>query len=140
MEISNMNKKYKTVNIDEAAYYAVKGHGYKVKNFGERSGEWEFVDEPTLQKTRKQFWGGKADVNLHKWMALRWTMKNEQRTVPMTIRKRFGVRQGEKYYYLNEKDNVCVAYMGPHIMHQERKEKGNFFLTSDEALDSRSKK
>lgn len=134
-----MRRKIETVLIDEAAYYAAKGIEYSVTVLGRRRSVWTFTGSDALEKLRKQFWGGRAEINLHKWLSLRTSMKHE------TAVREVGspdapIMNGETYYYISDDRLVKSALYGNAPIHQKRIQEGNFFRTSDEATEHRLKR
>ena len=70
--------KYKTTHLDEASYFVQKGHKYTSIKVGDLQPKRKFEHSKELEQHRKQFWGGNAVVNLHKWLSLRQQLKHEQ--------------------------------------------------------------
>lgn len=143
--------KFATTNIDEAAYYAVKGHKYAVESIGEKRGMWTFTGDSKLEAARKQFWGGRADVNLHKWLTIRTMMKYEQgnakllpkKSKPVRIPKVIGIAwqpaSGDTYYYIDDAGKVESAVYGiNNPVHIHRLYQGKIFKNSVDAAKSRN--
>ena len=134
-----MRRTLDTVLMDEAAYYASKGQSYTVHVKGQRRAVWSFIRNEAMDKLRKQFWGGRAEVNLHKWMSLRTSMKLET-AIKVVGSPDAPLMNGETYYYINEAGLVKSALYGNAPIHQKRLDEKNFFKTSDEATEHRLKR
>lgn len=133
--------KYKTNHLDEASYLAIKGHKYTTTKFGELKAEWKFESSDKLESHRKQFWGGTAIVNVHKWLCLREILKREQRSMLAVSKDNpFNLTNGQEYWYITEHNTLNTSLFGGALIHKQRMDKGNFFLTQEEALNARNKK
>jgi hypothetical protein len=134
--------RYRTVSIDESAYLALKGHKYTQKRYGDGHGEWFFADSVDVQRHRKQFWGGVAVVNIHKWLAIRTIMKREQQKSPLwrkavPTKKIDGLAIGEMYYWINDTSNIQPQTWSDSPLHKERFKQGRAFLSQKEASEAR---
>lgn len=141
-------KKYQTTSIDEAVYLASRGLTYRSRRIRARSSVWTFEQTKKLETFRRQFWGGTAVVNLHKWMALRnvlkWQQKETESDREMKISNAmdndFGIRAGMTYYWINDQNNIVpVMYGRPNAsVHKSRFEEGRAFRTFTEASKVRA--
>lgn len=136
---------FSTKHIDESAYLAIKGHRYKVRRLSEFAGEWLFPFSEKLERDRKQYWSGNPMVNVHRWVSVRSIMKRELKTSTLYRRpiRRVKVNTGEmlvgqKYYYINDSNNIIPQEWGKSPMHQERFDAGRAFLSQMEASKART--
>ena len=131
--------KYKTNHIDEASYFAIKRHKYKTIKYGELNSEWIFEHTKELETLRKQFWGGNAIVNIHKWLALRTILKTEQkRKLSVSQKNPLDLINGDTYWFITPENTISSAYYGQAPVHAKRMKEGNAFRTQDEALKIRN--
>ena len=131
---------YKTIHIDEAAYFVLKAHTYKTIKYGDLKSEWRFEHTKELETLRKQFWGGNAIINLHKWLALRTIMKVEQkRMLTVSAKNPLDLINGDTYWFITPENTISNTYYGQAPIHTKRMKEGNAFRTQDEALKARNK-
>lgn len=139
----------KTQNLDEAVFLVIKGFKYtKVKVIGERHSEWTFEDSAKLQSASKQFWSGSPVISLNKWLMIRQSLKNEQKTLlankkparkkaTSTVDLRMPV--GTQYWFINDQKAVQIATYGKAKSHNERMDAGNFYRNRIQAVEALNK-
>lgn len=135
-------KKHKTSNIEEAAYYAVKGNRYRLTRVNDVS-VWTFDDTDSLRKNHRQFWGGVSEVNLHKWLSIRNLMVRElplpveaaEKPKTRTFNTDWRPSKGGTYWYVTEKGTLDSRVYGDADCHKKCFDTGNVFRTEIEGYN-----
>lgn len=137
---SNM-KKYRTNLIDEATYHVIRGLKYSGKRTGVRSSTFSFDETKELEISRKRFYSGNIQVNLHRWLSIRQQIKNDVNNMIVhtkSIGQGLGtVKNGDTYFYLSD-GRVMQAFFGKTSsnLHHLRIRNGNFYLTREDAEEA----
>lgn len=151
-------KKYKTYNLDEAAYYILMGMRWDAEAV-ERAALFIFEDDEKLESLRTAFFSSDVCfVNLHKWISTRQMIKNGLKSklmvdssvsygdmIKKTISSKKRITQlaskplntytpkkGEPYWYISN-GTIQHAVSGSNEMHAERIRSNNSFQTQEEA-------
>lgn len=131
-------RRYKTTNIDEATFLALKGHVPISRGVGERAAMFSFPTSGQFNEHLKMFWSKSAQINLHSWLAVRQTLKNltsSQQLVHLATTDH--AKFGQSYYYL-EGGTVQHAIYGKPKVHEERYKNGNFYLKKEDAIKAKT--
>ncbi len=135
--------KYRTNNLDLAAYLVTKGNECRVSYIHATMGEFVFAD--VAEKQAAAFYRGDAQVNLLKYIANRLMLKKdlvgrgEQQGLRTKSTPKYKDLWNTKYYYIDSLGNPLAAVFGKQIVHAQRKDSGNYFLTLEEAQKSLKK-
>jgi len=121
--------KYKTNNLDLAAYLVTKGNECNVKYIHTSMGEFRFKED--LSKQATVFYKGNAQVNLLKYIANRLMLKKQLGDKGIKDNKirptsnKYKHLVGNKYWYLDKNNEPVLAIHGKQLVHTERKDSEN---------------
>lgn len=132
------SKTYRTTNLDLACVLVAMGHVCKTRKIGLVSAEFTFADpHGDVDDTARKFYQGDIKVNPTTFMYARFSLKRELNMKSVEWEKaRPGMvvlQPGQFYYYIASDGRAyknVYANKEPHI---ERVQKGNAFLTMQEA-------
>jgi hypothetical protein len=145
-----MQMKYDTNNIDEAAYLALQGYHFTVTRTGPVSALFSFETDEHFNEVRARFWKGEVSVQLHSWLATRTALKNECAGQALSVKRvsspplvpaeretKTVLTTGLAYWYYDG-DAIKGAMYGNKSLHTSRLEKGNLYLTREDAKFKRN--
>ena len=140
--------KYITHNLDEATYLILKGLQYSIKYNASISATFTF-DAYYAEPHRKEFYSSSCPVNIHSWLAIRQSLKNElksQQYIPIEIKnphkieykaefkyEPFIPKQGELYWFIDDIGTIGQATFGTLPIHSDRAKDGRCFKSKLQA-------
>ena len=144
-----MKKRYKTHNLDEAVFLILKGLKYKIGYYDPITAEFSFESSSIQERYRKEFYTKCGKINIQSWLSVRTQVKHECKAlgrIPKKVKKTRVVKTNatdkklpalsSSYYFLDDRGTPTHAVYGTKLEHRERFDKGNYFLTKEEAFNS----